>query len=297
MTTFDEVEFSIGTPDGLVAAGAPVEPPPLVPSVVNLVRSSRNPTDAAGIRWEQGFSYLPLSSGELGLLAPCSPDSLDVGVRRETNPDWEPYLLTAAFQCSTLGSNMDDYRQRAMGLLDAATPKLIEYEFWNGLLAQAASMPNLYLLQSSGIDVYTATSICNAIGICEAYLSAVNYGGRGMIHLSPFLAPYLYQAGVRREGNLLLTNRDTIVVPGSGYGLYPEMSTVAPPLPTSGPYHIYATGITDVRMSPIYPVPDQGSEYQGFDRATNTIRIGAQRLACASWDGAAFARVDLTMTL
>jgi hypothetical protein len=78
---------------------------------------------------------------------------------------------------------------------------------------------------------------------------------------------------VRREGNLLLTDRDTIVVPGTGYARYSGGAT------PNATMDIYGTGITDVRLGDII-VDDVGS----IDRATNTVVIKARRYACVSWD-------------
>lgn len=377
MMTIMDVEYSITAAVPMSAGssgyGVGVEPPALVPTPVNLVRSSRNPTDSADTRWTNGFRYLPLSNGELAIYDDCG---IHPGVKVPINKDtaalaWQPYVLSAKFTCSAMGSDLNEYAARAKGLLDAATPKLLEYELWHGSLAQTAGWTNLYFEQPSGVDVYTAASINDAIGTLEQYLAEIAYGGRGMIHCAPYLSPYL-QFATRREGNLLLTNRDTIVVPGSGYGQYPAVivpatgaiagspgsftpagctippnfaamsgSIVAspatawtagqyvvlgdashaawngtawavvagigllegqgqsavpyapPPKPT-GPYKFFATGITDVRLGDILTWPEDLN--QAINRSTNTVDVRAQRYACASWDGVAFARVDLTFT-
>jgi hypothetical protein len=170
---------------------------------------------------------------------------------------------------------------------------MVEYEFWSGALTVAAGWPNLFLSAPSGADTYAATTIQGAIGICEEYLGHMGYGGRGMIHIPPVLAPYLGLVTARREGNLLLTNRDTIVVPGSGYGKF-GTGVGKPPQP-AGPFYVIATGICDVRLTDIAMVPDDAN--QAIDRATNTVDVRAERYACASWDGLAFCHVDLTLTL
>jgi hypothetical protein len=198
-----------------------------------------------------------------------------------------------SFKCSAFGWSENDYSDRAKALLDAATPKLLEYEFWNGALSIAAGYGNLYLTTAAAIaDKYAATSIQEAIGICEQYISQMNYGGRGMIHLPPVLSPYL-QLVARREGNLLLTNRDTIVVPGAGYGKYPAVGS-PPPLP-AGPFVVVGTSLCDVRLTDIVTWPEDPN--QALDKKTNTVEVKAERYACASWDGVTFCHVDLTMTL
>jgi hypothetical protein len=115
-----------------------------------------------------------------------------------------------------------------------------------------------------------------------------------MIHIPLFLAPYLPSV-TRREGNLLLTNMDTIVVPGNGYGAVEGTpgSNQAPDLPPAT-LEIYATGITDVRLGEIVAIPDDF--HQSIDRSTNTVMLRAERYALASWDGFANCRVDLTLS-
>lgn len=269
----------------------PVVPPPLVQQPINLVRSSRNPS-GEGDGWTNGFSYLPLGRGAIKLHSDCSPDTIDVPVAPGTAvTDWQPYVLSAEFECSMMGFDEQDYTARAKGLLDVATPKMIEYEFWNGSLAQAAGWSNLYLKQA-GVQTYAATTMMQAIAICEQFISAIGAGGRGMIHTPAYLTPYL-QLICRREGNLLLTYRDTIVVPGGGYA---NGGGAGPPvLPPAGAIPMFATGITDCRVGDIIPVPESGSFYQAIDRKTNSVLVKAERMACASWDGVVFCRVDLTL--
>jgi hypothetical protein len=251
--------------------------------------------DPTNTRWTNGFEYLPNAIGDLEVADDCGPDMINVPVDQDYGTvSWHPYLLTASFRCSAFGWNENDYAARAKALLDAATPKMVEYEFWNGLLSTAAGWGNLYLATVAAVaDKYTATSIQEAVGICEQYISQMNYGGRGMIHLPPVLSPYL-QLFTRREGNLLLTNRDTIVVPGAGYGKYPTAVGTPPPQP-AGPFVVVGTSITDVRLSDIITFPDD--PFQSLDRATDTVEVKASRYACASWDGVTFCHVDLTMTL
>jgi hypothetical protein len=291
------VEFGIVPMGGALTAAAGVSvPPPLTPSPVNLLRSSRNPSDASDVRWEQGFAYLPMGNGEMNIDDACAGDNIGVPVdKKGVATFWTPYLLSTKYTCSAMGADLAEHQQRAQGLLDAATPKLLEYELWNGLLTKAAGYQNLYLEQATGVDAYTATSVVEAIAICESYLSQMSYGGRGMIHMPAWVSAYLPAGGMRREGNLILTIRDTIVLPGAGYGHYPA-SQSGPPVAPTGSFNIYATGITDVRTGPIIPWPE-GDVNLALNRATNTVDTRAYRMACASWDGIAFARVATTITL
>jgi hypothetical protein len=289
MTTIESMLFSI-TAAGVNNASI-VAPPPLVPSPVNLVRSSRNPSDPSNSRWTSGITYRPLAAGNLTLESDCAPVS--VGMPVEFGAEiiyWQPYVLQAEIACSLMGFDSADATQRVSNLLDAATPKMVEFEFWHGELAAAAAWDNLALETSSSVQTsYDATSTAQAIGICEQYLASMGYGGRGMIHIPPYLSAFL-PATVRREGNLLLTNMDTIIVPGNGYG---DIGTInqEPTLPPTT-LSVFATGITDVRLGEIVAVPSDFN--QSIDRSTNSVSLRAERYALASWDGFANCRVDIS---
>lgn len=255
----------------MVAAAMPVEAPSLVANPINLVRSSRTPADSTSGRWVNGFAYVPEGIGLLGVSDACSGDFEEMLHADAFTSDWTPYVLTAEYRCSTFGFDQNDYKGRATRLLDAATSKLLEWEFWGGELSQVASLDNSFLMEFTGV-AYNADTIESAIGAVENGLADCVVGGRGMIHLPPFVVPFL-RSIVRREGNLLLTDRDTIVVPGSGYARYGGGAN------PNATMDIYGTGITDVRLGEII-VEDDAS----FDRSTNTMVIKAQRYACVSWD-------------
>jgi hypothetical protein len=267
------VQFGLATVDrdALTAAAMPVDAPALVANPINLVRSSRIPADTTSGRWVNGFAYVPEGVGLLGVGDACSGEFEEMNHQDGFNSDWEPYVLTVEYRCSTFGYTVGDYKARASRLLDAATPKLLEWEFWGGPLAQAAGLNNRYLAMFGGQPI-AADTIEEAIGSVENALADCGYGGRGMIHLAPYVVPFL-KSIVRREGNLLLTDRDTIVVPGSGYARYGGGST------PNATMDIYGTGITDVRLGDIVVEDDVA-----IDRATNTVVIKAQRYACVSWD-------------
>jgi hypothetical protein len=290
-----QVAFDLGTLDGesLVAAGSllggPTAAPALVPNPVNIVRSSRIPTDDTDGRWPNGFSYLPEGNGQLVVYDECSNQASIVGTIPNKAVDWQPYVLSAQFQCSTFGFEANDYAGRAMRLLDAATPKMLEEELWNGTLAQLAALPNTYFhgYAGAGLTTDVATSAIQGLAECEQYLGDIAYGGRGTIHVPPYALPYLSQTNsLRREGNLLLTDRDTIVVPGSGYSKMSEAKAAM---------EFYATGVTDVRLSDIYTVPDAGNMAQSIDKGSNTVVVRAERVGIVSWDELAFFRTVVTL--
>jgi hypothetical protein len=264
---------------GLVAAAMPVESPQMVANPVNLVRSSRIPSNS-GDRWVNGITYVPEGTGELGIDDSCSHVYEMMLDTDASAPEWTPYFLAANYKCSAFGWSDNDYAGRARRLLEAATPKLLEWEFWGGQLATAASLPNGFLAGSPD-STGAADSVQEGLAVLENELGQCGYGGRGMIHCPPYAVPFMGNA-VRREGNLLLTMRDTIVVPGSGYATFYD----------AGPFDMYATGLTDVRLGDINVDDDVKNS---FDRATNTVVVRAYRPALASWDQLCHAKVTVTL--
>lgn len=276
----ETIQFGLGADvESLVAAGVPVTSPALVPNPVNLVRSSRTNTDNPS-HWEVGFSYLSEGAGEIGVDDMCSRQHDALPETAKHTSDWTPYFLTAKYYCSTIGYDVNDYAGRAQRLLEAATPKLLEWEFWGGTLAQSASLNNSYLADGTGPAAVAVTSMGAAIGSLENALGKCGIGARGMIHCPPYAVGF-FGSNLRREGNLLLTDRDTIVVPGSGYAQFYS---------GTGAFDMYATGLTDVRLGPVY-VEDN----VGIDKTTNTITIRAYRAACVSWDELCKAKVTVTL--
>jgi hypothetical protein len=100
---------------------------------------------------------------------------------------------------------------------------------------------------------------------------------------------------VRREGNLLLTNLDTIVVPGSGYtGSDPNGDAAS-----TGTAWLYATSMVDVRLSEPVLIPDPATDpdwrFKALDKETNDLVVRAERFAVASWDALCHFAVHVTL--
>jgi hypothetical protein len=282
--------LSISTVDrehSLVASGfgpaGPTVAPQLVPSPINIVRSSRIPPDDTDGRWVNGFAYMPEGSGDLKTSDYCSAKATPPISKANGTVDWTPYLLSASFKCSTFGFQAADYQGRATRLLEAATPKLLELEFWGGALATLAGLNNTFLAKAGGPVAKAATSMAQAFGQLEQGLADCGYGGRGTIHMPPYALAYC-GTFLRREGNLLLTQRDTIVVPGSGY-----------PGPAAAAFDMYATGITDVRLTDIYTVPDSGDVGGAINKTDNSIVVTAERMGIVSWDELCWIKTTVTL--
>lgn len=270
-----------------------VQPAPLAPPAVSLVRAAASPADTTDGRWAiGGITYTPETSVEAGLDAACGPASGSYTATMPASVEWVPYGVTVLDVCSAMSGGGRDYAGRARRLLDAATPKAVEKEFWGGAYAQSASLPNLYLTKAGSTVVNptpgTSVSFARGVRLLEQALADLGFGAPGMIHCRPEAVDD-FEVQLRREGNLIRTLRDTIVVPGVGYsGLGPAGDSNA--TPAAGKSWMFATGLVDYRQTTA-DVPDwtAGGDPPAdvVNRTNNTITVHAWRTALASWDGQA----------
>jgi|SRR5450759_6887 len=294
-----------------MALRSPVAPPKLQPPAVSIITSSVLPVDTTGGRWIDGIAFQPENSSAAWLSDVCDTTSSNAD-NIEPPPgvvEWLPYLINADDTNSTFGFEQHDFINRAKRRLDVATAKALECELWSGALAQAQGYPNRFLAASSaasggwGFQNLNATypeagatpTIQRAFEVLEQFIADTGLGARGMIHVRPEALPYL-TITTRRVGNYILTARDTIVVPGSGY---PNTGPggVAPPV---GSTWMYATGMTEVRLGPIstFPDPDQDGDdwlIKATDRAGNLVTVRAERAALVSWDGQCHAGIQAVL--
>lgn len=283
---------------------APIQPTPLQESPVNLVRAALNGlrNDTTGGKWVNGFAYLPELSTRPGVVGPCSIVPLDQLPGNAEAVTWQPYLAWTAVRCSTTGFEDFDWMGRAQAQLETGRTAALEREFWAGELAQSdptlqhnlwLAMPSVNEPVSGGrtefgpVDLTPGggpVSMKRSFGMLEQAIADYGAGTRGMIHARPEATPNF--TGVRREGNLLLTNNDTIVVPGNGY---PNVGPGGDPA-ADGNTWLYATGLVEVRVDDqIKLIPDPNEEAnwyrQALDPRTNTLVVYAQQFMVASWDG------------
>lgn len=259
-----------------------VPAPPATPPVVGLITSARLPNEPDD-RWIRGFMYEPEACGTAGTAAICgtaNDKSIETG---DSNLlDFNPYVVWAGDKCTTIGER--DRQGRAQRLLLACESKTIARELWKGEVAQAESSPNAYLASEDteviGGEV-TPVALRDALAGMEEYLAACSCGGRAMIHMTSITATLLYGANlIRREGDLLYTILNTIVVPDAGY----DGSSPAGVIDGTGhTAWMYGTGLVDVRRSKI-DVLGLGEFSTGINRANNDWTVIAERAAAATFD-------------
>lgn len=256
--------------------------PPRFTSSLGIVESSRagqEPGDDT--RWEQGFSFQPSTCGDGWVEDPCDPGARQPKITgREAILDYEPFDVVAGDECSAFGWAEADYEQYARNLLERCESKQIASELWTGTLATAAGWPNLRLATPDADNVTNGpTPVIDVLACLEQALAECACGERGMIHASRQLVTHWAGLGplvLRREGGLLLTVHDTVVVSDAGYdGTGPNGET--------DNVWAYATSWVTVKRGPVSALP--GTLGEALDRTDNTVRFFASRPAAAFWDG------------
>src|SRR5487761_2095089 len=231
-------------------------------------------------------TYIDVGAVSVGA-APPSANTTAGGGKYYTEPSiiqFVPFLAEVDDSCSAFGWEAHAYIGRASRLLEVATPAAVEAEFWSGALAQAMGYPNDYLTNSATVTDLTpgtVPSIPRGIQILEDANASTSAGGKAMLHLMPEDAPSLLNA--RRVGNLLYSELDNIIVPGSGYLGTGPGGAAAP----AGTTWIYITDIVNVRLDTPRVFPDNFAEAldRGQADQPNTIAFRAERFAACDFSG------------
>lgn len=255
-----------------------VDAPPVAPPRVGLLPSALD-GDTSDPRWEGGIVYEP-ETGQTGYRADLCDPAADG--RALPSPaaivEWDPYAIGDGIRCTALAARGRDWRAQARRQVEAVAEYQISSELMYGTLAAAHTLPNLYLSDGNaevigGVD----TDPLVAFACLEGYLRDCSGGQRGMIHASrQIVTRWVADGLVIRQGSMLLSVHDTVVVPGAGYA-----GTKA-----------YATGMVEVRRGPIQIYGDPLSSDQ-IDRTDNTVEIRGEQPALASWDGICHAEIDV----
>lgn len=260
-----------------------VDPVPTQPSRYGLINSATviNEADA---HWEQGITWTPETCAEDGgTFNYCNSPATEFtynGV--PTAGQFIPFGIYASAKCHP-GSGLD-IRARAVRALELQESRLIEREFWTGAVATAADPdhPNKFLAAAAAVQPNgtTATPAALALADLEQALADCAGGGRGFIHARPRTVTFWQHMGLlRREGSLLLTALDTIVVPGRGY---PGTSPTGVATANHNTDWAYATGQVEVRRGPVQVLETEASVTQA--NTDNTHRAVAYRMASATFD-------------
>lgn len=258
-----------------------VTAPPVQPPRYGLVASARVVPEPDE-HWIGGFSWDPEACGNGGVVEVCGdnttlPDSTnDAGVRH-----YDPFVVFGEDECTTK-SGRRDRDGRARRVLEACQSRQIEKEFWTGALLKASGVAGqvverAYLTNEDDVDVLAAdpVAIRDSFAALEEARGNCSCGGRAMIHATIQTVTLLRSLDlVRREGNLILSVLDTIVVPGAGYDGSDPAGDVDG---TGATAWMYGTSMVDVRLSSVDLTNDT-------ERLVNTTTVRAQRAAAATFD-------------
>lgn len=262
----------------------PVVAPPAAAPRYGLIASSPPVTDQ-GDRWIGGITYVPEGCVDGEYFGTCEYGTETTPVTDPATVEWWPYQLSVTVQCSSFSGRASDLEERARRLLQQQTETLIGRELWEGNFAQTETdNPNHYLAHadSDNLSHAGAVGFTHALACLEEYLSKNNGGQQGMIHATPQIVTH-WEAFrlLRREGNKILTFKDTLVIPSPGYsGISPTGDI--------GDNDIWAYATDMVRLW-IGDIRVDISE----DRQDNTFQAIAQRPALAEWPRCRHAAVQI----
>lgn len=208
----------------------------------------------------------------------------------QTYLDYVPFYIEAESFESTFGLLGEDRFQRVIDQLKSVTQKGLEYEYWEGRVAQAPSTdhPNMYLRKQSSATIPVAGAVKpeNALMLLEQAISASPVGQTGVIHMTRDVASILgsrliYLKPKDGTPGKIMTRLGTPVVVGSGYtGSGPIGDANATASATNK--WMYASSDINVHLGKIEVVNDTLA--QGADVTINNMRIKAYRPAAVFSD-------------
>ena len=261
---------------------------------VGLLTSAGQPATGDG-RWQGGILIDPETGAVSYRVEACTIDNAEARAvaARGGTVSWDTYEVGTGIRCSTFGVHGRDWRAQATRALEPAAERQIGEELWTGALAIAGGLPNGYLA-APGSEPLGAHEPLDALGELEEYLAGCGTGQRGMIHATrAVITRWVADNLVRREGAVLLTAFDTVVVGSTGYpGTGPRaVEDEELTAPAQGVW-AYATGMVDVRRGPPLIVGDPAAT---INPDTNDVVVRAEQTALASWDLVCHAAAEITL--
>lgn len=167
---------------------------------------------------------------------------------------FEPVSIYAGFECSAIGTSLEEARQNAMAQLVRGEQAALETHFMTRWLADATHT----------VDVTPAAGavhIVNGVGILEAWLAS-NYGGQGIIHAPIGTASLLSMhrtVDFGSEETCPSTLAGNSVILGAGYSanLGPAVPPAAPVPAPAGEAWLYITPPMRIRRDDQFLVPQR----------------------------------------
>ena len=250
--------------------------------------------------WTSGFTYENKDAGIVVVNGPIAGGGdeditvIDNSGATELYKTYYPFDIKGSVKVSTMGTNPEDIEAAVNSALDIVTQKAVEFEFYEGQIAQTLTSPNdnRYLASAQTFDVTPtpgqAVKVRYGLGVLEQALALGSIGATGTIHVTRDVATAL---DLDRDGKKLITPLGTPVVAGVGYTkVGPDGSTAA-----EGTAWMYATGPVSVRLGKTFVTPEKLN--QAIDIRINNIQYYADRAAAVTWatNEAYAVLVDLTL--
>lgn len=258
------------------------------------------PEKSTDMRWAESdavIAYSPEGCQEGETVDPCDPPTIEA-TDRPAIVEWHAYILRVTERCSTV-SGIDDNKARAIRLLEMDTERQLGAEFWEGTLAQASTMPvsgdpwpNTWLANPLDMDILTEAgpvTLTHGLACLEQYLAENNGGQQGAIHATAQVVTHWESFRLlRREGNRILTFKDTVVIPSPGYtGTSPDGDIA------SGDIWAYATDLPRIFLGP----PRADEIMDSIDRLNNTVEMSAFRPGLVEYQKCRHAGVRLDVDI
>lgn len=258
------------------------EGPQLTPPRISLL-SAAEIVPMEGERWGNGFDLIEEGCEDVKVYAVCPPANADPKTvdGGGANQTYEPYVLYASDKCSTFGSQMRQFYDRAQRKLLTGESTALEEILWTGGFDGTTLTGNPHLANNAVTTTISSavTTPADALAVLEQHISDCS-AARGMIHVRPqAMNQLLASRAIRREGNVYLTGLDNIVVFGRGYpGTGPSAQAVG-----ATEWMYGHPGIVQVRRGALIRLGEDAFASQ-FDRFVNDHLVLVERLEHVALD-------------
>lgn len=244
-----------------------VRAPRAAAPTTGLLQSAPTRSDA-GVRWENGIAWRSERCISLQGFAPCgdvdgTPSDVDSGPHYHLPNGYRVWDF-----CTLIGGRLDSERVRRQA--DAVASYVMAEELWAGALGRAnpgmlgdsSTFVNDYLTNPATLtDIGADGTLIERFGALEEETIRAARGQQVMLHIPARLVSSLSDV-LRRQGNLIYTALDSVVVADAGY-------------PGTGPY---VAGTSEVQTVTLTGGPTGGNFTLTFDGQT-TVAIGYQSTA------------------
>lgn len=207
--------------------------------------------------------------------------------------EYTPFFIDSRTFGTTMGADIDVYKQNAKDTLILATQKSVEQELWTGVISSLVNAeytnPAEFIHNRSFVDqeyitmlTTVAVSPKQGLSLLEEALGERTLGYEGVIHAPRRLASLARVREYLKDG-VLRTNLHTPVVAGTGYNKI------------NGKYYMVATGPLTVVLGDIEIIPT--TPQQAVNVRNNTVEYIASRPAGVFWNTEGLFAVEIDPTL